>query len=52
MKIIDVLKGFLDKIRAVWVENGAFMNINVLKGFWGRKGRLGRKWGIYGKLMS
>ena len=24
LKRIDVLKGFLDKIRAVWVENGTF----------------------------
>ena len=24
LRRIDVLKGFLDKIRAVWVENGTF----------------------------
>ena len=43
VRMIDVLKGFLDKIRAVWVENGAFMSINVLKGFGGRKGAFGSK---------
>ena len=39
----DVLKGFLGRIETVWVENGSFMNINVLKGFGVEKGPLGRK---------
>ena len=43
LRMIDVLKGFLDKIRAVWVENGAYMSINVLKGLGIEKGCLGRK---------
>ena len=50
VRMIDVLKGFFDKIRAVWVENGAFMNINVLKGFWGRKGAFGSKVGPLWKI--
>ena len=43
VRMIDVLKGFVDKIRVIWVENGAFMSINVLKGFEGRKGAFGSK---------
>ena len=46
VRMIDVLKGFLDKSQAVWIENGAFMSINVLKGLGVEKGRLGRKWKI------
>ena len=43
VRMIDVLTGFLDKIRPVWVKNGAFRNINVLKGVCGRKGAFGSK---------
>ena len=41
VRMIDVLKGFLDKIQVVWVRMGLLGNINVLKGFGVEKERLG-----------
>ena len=50
LRRIEVLKGFLDKIRAVWSKMELLGNINVLKGFGGRKRVFGSKIRLLGKI--